>query len=53
MGWAGLLWFCAGITVFATALAVANRPLRTLPNQANWAEHAAAHARDDAALEAP
>lgn len=52
-GWAGLLWFCAGITVFATALAVANRPLRTLPNQANWAEHAAAHARDDAALEAP
>lgn len=43
-GWAGLLCFCAGICVFATVLAVANRSLRTLPVQADWAGHAETHA---------
>ena len=42
-GWSGLLGRCAGICVFATVLAVANRPLRTLPVQADWAGHAEVH----------
>ncbi|ASN40699.1 MFS transporter [Arthrobacter sp. 7749] len=40
-GWSGLLLFCAGICVFATILAIANWPLRTLPQQQEWSRHAA------------
>lgn len=40
-GWTGLQIFCAGITTIACALALKNRPLRTIPKPMHWAQYAA------------
>ena len=43
-GWTGLLAFCAGIAALAGIMAVANKPLRTLPGPEGWAARAASFA---------
>jgi predicted MFS family arabinose efflux permease len=42
-GWTGLLVFCAAIATVAGIMALANRPLRTLPGPEGWAARAAAY----------
>lgn len=42
-GWVGLLAFCAAIATLAGIIALANRPLRTLPGPEGWAARAAAY----------
>lgn len=42
-GWTGLQILCASITTLACALALKNRPLRTIPKPVDWAQHAATY----------
>ena len=42
-GWTGLLAFCAAIATLAGIIALANKPLRTLPGPEGWAARAAAY----------
>ncbi|MGL3807906.1 MFS transporter [Paeniglutamicibacter sp. R2-26] len=44
-GWTGLLALCAGIAALAGIMAVANKPLRTLPGPEGWAARAATYGR--------
>ncbi|GAA4376320.1 MFS transporter [Paeniglutamicibacter cryotolerans] len=48
-GWQGLLLLCAGIVTVATALALTNRQLRSLPGPTGWADRAAREATRSAA----
>ncbi|MFJ6416589.1 MFS transporter [Paeniglutamicibacter sp. NPDC091659] len=43
LGWTGLLSFCAAIAALAGIIALANKPLRTLPGPEGWAARAAAY----------
>lgn len=43
LGWTGLLASCASIAALAGIIALANKPLRTLPGPEGWAARAAAY----------